>query len=362
MSEHSMDIQYRFLIVNERPICIWDTDIAARSIDFLKSIDPTYFEYCADTHLGNISEDEPEDKVSQNASIALRAGYSQALETLFALLFSLIQAPYCPYAWIYEYKNQELYELVNKIREYKPILSPWDKSTFTWQSLADFVFSWFVIEDKEKEKKVKEGFSQLWSMFASQFSDEIFEKEYNSIKHGFRAHAGGFWFAMGKENKQGFPAPLESMRLMGSSKFGTHFLISEKIGNSGQNIQVKSVHRNWNPEDLAWGLHLAAMSISNVQAALQIINGTPADKTQFHYPTDIETFGEPWKRSVQIGVTSLIGFQIEIHPEFIEPFTKKEILEKFKEGKDFGSRRLIFTENHFLEHLGKPRKTNKSAS
>ena len=335
MAEHTLDIQYRFFIVDEKPICIWDTDITARSIDFLKSIDPTYFEYCADTHLGNISEDEPDDKASQNASIALRAGYSQALETLFALLFSLVQAPYCPYAWINEYSNQELYNLVNKIRKYKSILTLWDKPTFTWQSLADLVFSWLVIEDKEKEKKVKEGFSQLWTMFSSQFSDETFIDEYNSIKHGFRAHAGGFWVAIGKENEPGVPAPRENMRLMGTSKFGTRFLVSEKIGHSRQHIQVKSVSRNWNPEDLAWGLHLAAMSISNVQSALQIINGTPADKVQFHYPTDIETFREPWKRSVQLGITSMKGFQVEIQPEFIELFTKKVILERFQRREGF---------------------------
>lgn len=325
---------------------------------FLKSIDPTYFEYCADIHLCNIKKDDPDDKVSQNASIALRAEYSKALETLFALLFSLIQAPYCPFAWINEYSNQELYDLVNKLCEYKPILTLWEKPMFTWQSLSNLVFSWLVIEDKEKELKIKEGFSQLWSRFASQFSDKTFIDEYNSIKHGFRAHAGGFWIATGKENEPGVPASPENMRLMGTSKFGTSFLVSEKIGQLRQHIQVTSVHRNWNPEDLAWGLHLAAMSISNVQTALQIINGTPADKIQYHYPSDIATFHEPWKRSAQIGITSIKGFQVEILPEFIEPFTKKEILKAFMEGKDVGGRRLNITEKPINKKL---RETKKSS-
>ena len=68
----------------------------ARTEDFIKNIHSGYFEYCADIHIGNIKEDETDDRVAQNASIALRTVYSQSLETLFALLFSLIRSSILP--------------------------------------------------------------------------------------------------------------------------------------------------------------------------------------------------------------------------------------------------------------------------
>jgi hypothetical protein len=68
-------------------------------------------------------QNEPTDRDSQHAALALRAAYSQALETLFALIFAAVQARWCIPAWVNAYKNEELRNLVKKVQEEQPIIS-----------------------------------------------------------------------------------------------------------------------------------------------------------------------------------------------------------------------------------------------
>jgi len=58
----------------------------------------------------------------QYAAATLRIAYSQGLETLFALLCAVVQAPDCVIGWFLKYRNSELFELVRKIREGQIIL------------------------------------------------------------------------------------------------------------------------------------------------------------------------------------------------------------------------------------------------
>lgn len=132
------------------------------------------------------------------------------------------------------------------------------------------------------------------------------------------------------------------MQLFGKSEFGSHFLSAKKVGENAQHIEMKRHHRNWNPEDLCWGLHLVSLSIANIKSALRIINGVPATDVKFEWATDRETFQEPWKHARQIGVTSMSGFQIDIKPDFITVFSKEEILTRYRAGKDAGVKRLVF--------------------
>jgi len=61
----------------------------------------------------------------------------------------------------------------------------------------------------------------------------------------------------------------------GQSDYGSSFLVKEKLLNHKHHFRLVKHHRNWDPEDLTWGLHLASMSIQNVISALKILNNVP---------------------------------------------------------------------------------------
>lgn len=340
-TNNTLDLQYCYFVIDERPLCLWDIDLKKRTLEFLESLDPSYFEYVADTHINNIGDGiEAKSKDSQHAALTMRTTYSQALETLFALISAAIQAPYCSQAWVALYRNHELRHIIDKIHYHKPLLSQIKHKVLTWSSISEAIFLSLVLEDKEKEGAIKAGFAQLWSHFAADFLDNEFTEEYNSIKHGLRVQPGGFYIAIGSQKHKGEPATSEKMNLLGKSEFGSGYVAADKIGDSSYHLRMTSHHRNWNPEDIAWGLHMVSMSISNIQSALKILNGVPAQEVQFIWPIDLTTLYEPWKRSAQIGVTSMSGFDIVIPPGFIETFSKEKIFSDYKAGKVIGLRHL----------------------
>lgn len=329
------DLQYRFFVVDERPYCLWDTNISDRVLKFLDSVDPSYYEYLANTHSQALSGDD-----SQRAALAIRAAYSQALETLFALICAAIQAPQCVPAWMASYRNQDLKNVVSKIHNNLPIQSLLVQDRLSWETVSAIIHTSLIMEDKERESKVKEVFGRLWSHFASDFLDDAFTIEYNSIKHGLRIRPGGFSLAIGAQEKPGIPAPPEKMQLLGKSEFGSSYLTLERIGVLSHHIRLRHPHRNWNPEDMAWGLHLISLSIFNVLSALKILNGVSAENVKFQWPTDDSIFDEPWKRSKTIGVIAMTGMDVLIPEIYIKQFTKETILSNYRNGKDAGVRRI----------------------
>jgi hypothetical protein len=273
--------------------------------------------------------------------LALRTTYSQALETLFALLGAAVQAPWCVPAWLVAYRSQDLRNVVQKIDSGKRLPSVIREKHLSWALLAEHLLLWLVIEDKAKESAVKQGFGQLWARFASDFLDRNHIDEYNGIKHGLRVRPGGFHIAIGAEDQPGVRAPRERMQLLGKSDFGSRYLVPRPFGKASHHMRLSQRHRSWNPEGLTWGLHLIAMSISNTLSALKVLNGVPADQVSFQWPTDVSAFAEPWKRTAAAGVISMSGFDVVIPEEFIEPFSKEEILSLYEQGNLGGFRRIV---------------------
>lgn len=333
---NTIDFQYGFILVGERVFCLWDENIKRRNLDFLNGIDPAYFEYLADINFEKLG-DEKED-VHQHAALAIRTAFSQGLETLFALIFASIQAPHCVPVWMNLYKNNELYDLVHRVSNHKKFLSLLQpKYPVNWNSLSNVIHETLILEDKEKEASIKNGFGNLWSQLATIYLQEGFLKEYNSIKHGLRIRSGGFSFAIGAEDKPGVPAPPERMVLIGKGEFGKSYLNIEGIADSKRHIQITKNSRNWDPEDMAWGLKL--ISISNIISSLEILSGKKPEEIQFHWPSDLDAFKEPVKRTKSLGVTSA-GFKTTIPKEVVTNFPKEEIIEKYLAGKFLGVQRF----------------------
>jgi hypothetical protein len=318
-------LPHRKFVVNETPYCFWDLDVRGKNLEFINKIDSKYFEHVADVH-GELLEAEQK----QYAAATLRIAYSQGLETLFALLCAVVQAPDCIIGWFLKYRNTELFDLVRKISEGQVIYSKLRCHAVDWSVIADLVFSQFSTGEDETDKRIRTNFARLWSYFASDFLNEKFELEYNSIKHGSRAKMGGFYLAVGLEDVPGVPAPPERMQTIANSVFGSSFFVSERLHDS-RNFTVSHQGLNWIPENYVDALHLISASIHNVVAFLRIFHGVPLSEVPFAWYDDDETYELPWSRSP--GSTGLRR-NAQITEKAVRPLTKADILSAYTEGKD----------------------------
>lgn len=317
-------MQYSRFAIDESPFCVWEWDLQERNLAFINSIDPTYFEYLANVHVQALEIDEHK----QHAALSLRTAYAHGLETFFALLFATIQAPDCVIGWVHKYEVQDLRNLIQKVETWRPILSKLMIEPINWESLSNTILLGLSLEDKAKENRIKEHFATAWARFAHDYAHEKSNQEYNSIKHGFRACAGGFRAAIGKEEKYGIPAPAERMRSMGGSDFGSSFFIPEKIGVQKLHFRVRRYSINWRPERFLYGLHIISFSLQNILSCLKVVNGVDARTVQFSWPSDESRFEELRR---PIGGVIEVGLDTTIRPEHIELFTKQEILDIYKE-------------------------------
>lgn len=316
-------MQYSKFAVDEAPFCVWEWDLHERNLALINSIDPTYFAYLANVHGQGLETDDQR----QHAALSLRTAYSHGLETLFALLFSAIQAPDCVIGWLHKYDVGDLRNLIKKVQTRQPILSKLESTPITWKTISNTIHIALSLEDKEKEARVKAHFATAWQRFASDLADNKSGLEYNSIKHGFRARPGGFRLAVGIETTPGVPAPPERMRSLGGSEFGSSFFIPEKINDYKLHFRVRRHSRNWRPENFIYGLHLISLSLQNILSFLKVVNGVDAATVEFLWPSDESHFQEPWRPVA--GVMSM-GMDTVIMPEHIKPFNKDEILGVYK--------------------------------
>lgn len=311
--------------VNETPYCFWDLDVHARNLEFIEKIDPKYFEHVANLHSNGLDGEE-----KQYAAAALRIAYSHGLETLFALLCALIQAPDCVIGWFLKYQNRELYDLVNKINDGAIIYSKLKKHRVTWEVISELVFFNFKTGDQAKDEKLQKNFARLWQHFAYDFLDTKSAVEYNSIKHGMRARMGGFSLAMGLEDVPGVPAPHERMETMVNSEFGSSFFVSERL-HDNRNFAAHHQSLNWHPENFIDGLRLISASIHNAVASLRILHGVPLNTVPFCWFETDEAYDLPWSRTA--GITSF-AMNSQITEKAIVPMSREDILAVYKKGKN----------------------------
>jgi hypothetical protein len=315
------EIQHARFAVNETPYCLWDSDFQKSNLDFINSIDPRYFE-----HIANLHRQFLEGKEKQYAAVALRIAYSHGLESLFALLCATAQAPDCIVGWVLKYKNVELYEVIRKISERRPIYSKLHAKSVTWDVIADLIFTYLRTGDDEKDLQIRNSFARLWVRFASDYLNVNYGCEYNSIKHGLRVKMGGSYFSLGVEDTPGVPAPPERMRIVGQSDFGSSFFIPDKLHDS-RNFSIRHHRLNWNPQCFFYALHLISFSITNVLGFLKISYGVPANEVQFSWPTEDSMYQEPWNRST--GMT--LNWNSPITESDITPLSKEDIVSVYAE-------------------------------
>ncbi len=306
-------------VVDETPRACWEWDLRQRNLAFLQGLSPEYFDYVARTSFPQL---DTEDK--HHAALAIRTAYSQALETLFALLCAAAQAPDCTLGWMLAYQPFQLRNVVERIAEGLPILHRLPKSP-TWTYLAELTHGG-ADAPPDRLTWLIDNTARAWQRFASEFLHEVTSAEYNSAKHGLRTHLGGFTMRYGKGRPQGQPIDLESMTPIVTSEFGTRFFTLTRLGDKTNFRPLDTAH-NWDPEQLANRLVFLSWSITNVILALRRHNGDAAEGCQFVVPNEQEVFDKLWKR--RLGST-WINVGIELTPEHIRARSDDDILRSYE--------------------------------
>ncbi len=283
--------------VADTPYCCWEYDNVERNLRFLKGLDTEYYWRLADMLVEHLEGDR-----AGTASIALRAAYHQAVETLFSMLGAYAQAPACVPAWLACCKSEDLRSIVEGLQSGRALLTQVGRRYVSLDNLAGDVLR-NVWVDEEGPASTRARFARYWRRLASEFLDETARAEYNSIKHGLRVNPGGFFLAIGLEQSPGVPAHPEAMRSMGGSAYGSTFFELERVGEGKRSphIRAGSVTVNWSAQDLCGRLALISCSITNIVGALRCAMGEDPAVIEFVRPERNDAFDDVW---TPVGVTS----------------------------------------------------------
>jgi hypothetical protein len=187
------------------------------------------------------------------------------------------------------------------------------------------------MDDKKREREIKDGFGDLWGRFASDFLNEKQNQEYNSLKHGLRLRPGGFTLAVGTEETPGVGAPPERMRSLGGSEFGSTYILPQAIGTAPKNhFRLRECHLNWLPGNHVVGLQLLSMSIRNVLAFLRGILTSNMGTSQFTWSTPTEAFRAPWAASPG---TNSFEWNLDLTEGDITVLSDEEIMKVYRPGE-----------------------------
>lgn len=315
-------MQYSRFACDRKPWCVWDWNLDELAATFLDTFDPTYFEYLVNIHYAQL--DGPDAK---RAATGIRTTYFHAMETLFAFIGAVVQAPDCVPGWIQKYRSDELDQVVEKITNGQEIYSKIQCGRLTWTVLVQLTMRYVSLADKDKELRIKGGFESLWARMAGEFLDDRNRAEYNSIKHGFRIGSGGSVIAAGPELTPGVPCPPQEMKVIGGSEHGSSFYDPKEL--SKGNIQLIRRSMNWDPIYIAGRIRLIAMSLRNIISFLKILNGATPDSVQFIWPQNLDDFSEVWNGP------SLVhsSFSQTIRLEDITPQAAEEIISVYNPAK-----------------------------
>lgn len=304
------DLEYEMFYVGTNAHCVWEYGIAQRQLEFVKSIEPEHFPF-----LYELLAKELAGEKKQRAACQIRATYSHALETFFALLLSAIQAPRCGYAWLLQYKPGDLPMMTSALLEGRPIPTPLKLNAFTLDHVAE-VMTPHPAENPQDSRCAKVAFARAWKRFAFDFTNELWTTEYNSIKHGMRVSPGGMTLAFRLASDTDKP-----YQSLGGSEFGSQFFarqyLHEKLHFRGRRHTV-----NWNPTCLGHRIHAIGASIQNVRGMLLGHLGEDISDYPFIVPEADNAFDACWADDPRV---TNVSFDINIRKEDINCLSKSEV-------------------------------------
>lgn len=301
--------------VDVAPRCMWGVELREQNERFLEGIDTRFFTYSVEAHLAAL-----EGPSRQHAAMATRLVYGHAVETLFALLGAAVQAPNCPLGWMLSYTGAQLYAVVRKINgdENAGVLLAREGSLAGSDELSRRIHL-FQHADSTEDERIKVLFASTWARLAHEFLDPLSGEEYNSIKHGSRARAGGSSLAMAH--------PGSTEPFLDKSEFGARFFHPVKLGDK-VNFYAQDAMRNWAPVALAVRIELIAVSIRNVISYLRAYLGiSDTGQVRFEWPEATPELDLAWKTDF-IVQSRTGGYPLEPHD--IAPVSASDVLDAYK--------------------------------
>lgn len=328
------ELQGYYFAIGDQPHCVWGWGLYGKNIHFLREIDHEYFQYVAQVHT-----EHTEGKDKGKAAIALRSAYYHGLETLFSLIFSMLQAPQCSLPWILKAKPWQIRKLAGEVCDGKlsgPVRFRLDAPT--WENISALVHG-VVFREMPNKEQLQQSFATLWRRFAKEYTNQFLVDEYNSVKHGFRMHLGGMKISFApSDDPTKKPNPDEYIPL-GESELGSFFYVPEQIEDSpvkkrdaDPHFWLREQHANNHPAQTDAALLLIAVSINNIRSFLRIFNhDDKGAEIRLLHPLSEEMFEAPWKnRSTLLNFTATRT----VVEQRIKRMSSKEIMELLAAEKD----------------------------
>ena len=288
--------------------CVWNENLKALNENFIQNIDYEYYRFIAESNLSIIEREESTERHRIYASLNLRNYYSIGLEAMFSLIFATLQAPKCIPAWLLKYRNKDLYSLVGKINKRQTIYTEFGdiKNKISWESIVNLIFSF--LNDEKLKKEIVENYREAIYNFAIDFLNEKFQSENNSIKHGFRIRGGGFRLGLKSVTKEGKEIEGKDWYTIMDSNYGSSFYLSEKINT--ENFRIKTLSKNWHPENFYHALYLISYVILNIRVFLcTFLKINLSDNKYMNLKS--ETFDLPWAQMKGLGEIGGIEYDVD---------------------------------------------------
>jgi len=294
--------EYTTFFVGKKPKRYWDYDLHEKNLEYLRSLDPTYFSNFVDFIKPKLETD-----AKQHAALALRLTYFQALEAFFSHLCACLQAPTCIIGWMQSYRTEDLELIVKSINDSNDnYINPHFKK-ISWKKITTHIFRGLT----HKRHTTIRNFAIFWEKISIEFLDTKNTLEYNSIKHGTRLSPGGFKMFIASDSPVNCPVEATDKGYsLGGSDFGSTFYIPEPLDGKKLHFQPKPMCLNWDPYCVADSIILLSYSLNNLVCYLRTINHDKNQDISYMLPSEDSMFNRPWENS--IGVHSA-SFERSIH-------------------------------------------------
>lgn len=282
MATQTTTLQDARFAVLDRPVCVWDPELAKVNLQFLQGLDPEFFLHQADATSAEAAQ--ADQRTSLRHALALRISFGMALEALFAVLGAVVQAPHCVFGWLSAYRNDELLELVRRIDNRTQLLAVAPFRPATWENISSQLTLPLAAHSVDAHQHVSARFAQAWKRFAHIFTDRLRSLEYNSLKHGFRVQPSGFTLAIRPDT--GDKAPL----FQSASPLGHMLPYLKKNDGRKADYSVSTAAFTLEPAQYVAALSIVARSIKNAVAVARLMCGDDPSKLRLSIPQDSSEF------------------------------------------------------------------------
>ena len=261
--------QYVAFRINEKPYCFLDENIKENNWKYARLIDAEYFKKAA-IHFKKLFEENKNDKF---VLYLLQMQNMHSLETLLALICSVLQASDFYYGWLLSYSNKQLNKVIKKINRGAPVFNKYEIKNVTWDKIVNKIF-------RDNEGVWTDDLRRLLSLslekVAHLYLEAIESGSYNSIKHGFRANLNAI-------SDMIFGHGDEKIDLKGS-KYGFEYGIAKNLNNSNI-LLIDKRTANWNPEDAIKCIDFTGIMIHNIKEYISIVNYSGKKGIEMIIPT-----------------------------------------------------------------------------